>query len=191
MLKFMAAAAIRGSRTGLFQARIRIVVQAIAASILPKVAFSKDAFPNRRLTPSDRPSQTPAKFGRMSRRGFCPLNSNRNDQAFVRSAAVSCAALSAIALSQTCLWNLYSDGLSYEITGHPPIPSGRTNPVPMLCPEGSRSRGIFQAVFFDPRRLYRGFFCPITARLMPPRSVLGGPGKVRPAAVISPATVSL
>jgi hypothetical protein len=55
VLKFLAAAAIRGSRTGLFQAHIRIVVQVIAASILPKVAFSKDAFPNRRLTPSNRP----------------------------------------------------------------------------------------------------------------------------------------
>jgi len=94
-------------------------VQVIAASILPKVAFSKDAFPNRRLNPSNRPSQTSAISGLMSRRGCCPWNSKRNNQAFVRSAVVSCAALSAFALNQTCLWNLYPDGLSSEITGHP------------------------------------------------------------------------
>jgi hypothetical protein len=59
------------------------------------------------------------------------------------------------------------------------------------CWEGSRSQRIFQAVFFDLRRLYRGFFRPITARLTPPRSVLAGPTDTSPAAAIKSATVSL
>jgi hypothetical protein len=49
-----------------------MVVQIIAASILPKVAFSKDAFPNHRLIQSNRPNQTPAKPGFMTQRGVCP-----------------------------------------------------------------------------------------------------------------------
>jgi len=118
-LDFCAAAAFRRIRTGLCEACVRLLVQIIAASILPKVAFSKDAFPNRRLIPSIRPSQTPAEPGGVSRRGACPWNSKLNNQAFVRSAVVSCAALSAFALNLTCLWNLYPAGLSSEITGHP------------------------------------------------------------------------
>jgi hypothetical protein len=48
-------------------------------------------------------------------------------QAFVRSAVVSCAALSAFALNLTCLWNLCPAGLSFEITGHP-YTSGANQP---------------------------------------------------------------
>jgi hypothetical protein len=61
-----------GTGPAFIQANVQIVVQLIAASILPKVAFSKDAFPNYRLIPSNRPSQTPAISGRMVRRGSCP-----------------------------------------------------------------------------------------------------------------------
>ena len=56
----MAAALVREARTSLLKARVRIVVQFSAASILLKVAFSKDAFPKRWTILSDQPSQTPA-----------------------------------------------------------------------------------------------------------------------------------
>jgi len=49
--------------------RVLTVVQVTAASIWPKVAFSKDAFPNCRSIQSNRPSQTPARF-RQDRRSW-------------------------------------------------------------------------------------------------------------------------
>ena len=52
---------------------------------------------------------------------------------------------------------------------------GASNPGPMLWPERSRSRGIFQEVFLRSNQDFiDGFLRPPTARRMPARSALGG-----------------
>jgi hypothetical protein len=93
-----------------------------SASILPYVAFNKDAFPNRQRTPLAGPNhsacQNKLKFSRVSFQA--------QYQAFVRFAVASGAALSAIALDMTCLLEPFTrDGLSqagshYENSGPKP-----------------------------------------------------------------------
>ena len=67
-------------------------------------------------------------------------------------------------------WNLsLGAGSRFENSGlHPQYPfggiDGASNPGPMLWPERSRSRGIFQVVFYIPIGLYGGGFRPATAR---------------------------
>jgi len=49
----------------------RIVMQVIAASILPSFALNKDAFPNRRRTLSAGPNQSPAKTRQVPAQDVC------------------------------------------------------------------------------------------------------------------------
>jgi hypothetical protein len=74
-------------------------MQLNSASILPCVAFNKDAFPNRqRISWLDQYLSACRNKLRFSR-----VNFQAQYQAFVRFAVASSAALSAIALNMTCL----------------------------------------------------------------------------------------
>jgi hypothetical protein len=126
----MMAAAICGTRTQ----GARVVVQFIAASILPSFAFNKDAFPKCPLTLPVGPNHSPAE----TRRGFyawCFLNVKLKAQyqAFVRFAVASSAALSAIALNLTCLLEPFTrTGSLARILASSRKSTGRANPEPML-----------------------------------------------------------
>ena len=72
-------------------------------SILPCVAFNKDAFPTRQLSRRLKQVIQPAKTSQVS----C-VNFQAQYQAFVRFAVISGAALKAIALNWTCVWNLFT-----------------------------------------------------------------------------------
>ena len=141
--------------------------------------------------PADHASRTKSPTCRNKVRLLC-VKFKAQYQAFVRFAVASSAALSAIALNQTCLLEPFTrTGSLARILASSRRSTGRANPEPMLYQEGSRSPGIFQAVFSVLRRLYQGFFCPDTALRMPPRSAFGGAGRVSPDATIRPATSSL
>jgi hypothetical protein len=70
-----------------------------SASILPYVAFNKDAFPNRQRIELAGPNHSACR----NKLRFSRVNFQAQYQAFVRFAVASCAALSAIALNMTCL----------------------------------------------------------------------------------------
>src|SRR6267142_3202851 len=68
---------------------------------------------------------------------------------------------------------------------------GASNPGPMLWAERSRSRGIFQVIFYISIGLYEGNFRPATARAVPARSAFGGRSSVNPATIIKRSTSAL
>jgi hypothetical protein len=76
-----------------------------SASILPTIAFNKDAFPTASILPAGQNHSACQNKPRFSRVSF-----QAQYQAFVRFAVSSSAALSAIALNWTCLLEPFTSG---------------------------------------------------------------------------------
>src|SRR5712671_2123404 len=112
--------------------------------------------------------------------GFCCVSLQAQYQAFVHVAVESSTA---IALKWTCVLEPFNRGASV-------LDSTRFNlrgqrPWTDVCARNVVSPGGYSKRFFCvPIGLYRGNWRPPTARRMPARSALGGPGGVNPEAVI-------
>jgi len=92
-------------RLGRLHCSRRIGVPFNSVSILPTIAFNKDAFPNRRHI-AGRTNHSPGK----NKPRFSRMSFQAQYQAFVRFAVTSSAALSAIALNRTCLLEPFTSG---------------------------------------------------------------------------------
>src|ERR1700712_4133670 len=96
-----------------------------------------------------------ASHGDMLRKSSCCVSLQAQYQAFVRFAVESSTA-SAIALNWTCVLEPFTRRALVSRTLASPVTSyGASNPGPMLWAERSRSRAIFQVVFWD----FIGAFC--------------------------------
>ena len=145
--------------------------------ILPTIACNKDAFPNRRRCTASRTKSfsLPKQAGSIAQ-GFSFLRKSSSAISGFRSlCGRERHSSSYCARMDLRFGTFHSAGSRFENSGlHPLCTYGASNPGPMLWPERSRSRGIFQGVFCVPIGLYRGILRPATARRMPARSALGG-----------------
>jgi hypothetical protein len=159
------------------------------SSISLAIAFSKDAFPNRRHIFARRNNHSACQnqpdllARRLRRTGGC-VSLQAQYQAFVRFTVESSTA-PAIALNSTCFWNLSLGGLSFrELWPHPHRLTGPAT-LDRCCERNVVAPGEYSKGFFCVRKgLYRANLWPATALGMPARSAFGAVASVNPAFVI-------
>ena len=159
------------------------------SSISPTIAFSKDAFPNRRRTFARRtksfsvPKPAYSSCVTASRKQLLRKSSSAIS-GFRSLYGRSCTAL-AIALDWTCVWNLSSGGLSFrELWPHPHRVAGPAT-LDRCCGRNVVAPGEYSKGFFCvPNGLCQAILWPATALGMPARSALGAVAGVNPAFAI-------
>jgi len=159
------------------------------SSILLAIAFSKDAFPNRRhifarrnkslsVPKSAQSSCATASQNRRLRKSSSAISGFRSLYGREQHST-------AIALNSTCFWNLSPGGLSLRELW--PLPHRLTGPATQdrCCGRNVVGPGEYSKGFFCVRNgLYRANLWPATARGMPARSAFGAVAGVNPALVI-------
>ena len=153
------------------------------SSISPTVAFNKDAFPTRRHSQPAGPNHSPAKTSPKGPQSSACLSKpcvTASRDCFLHKSSSAISGFRSLCGREQhssqllrsigpAFWNLSLGGLSLRELWPPPVITyGAGNPGPMLWPERSRSRGIFQGVFLRSNRTLSGHFAardgPLDAR---------------------------
>ena len=173
-------------------------MQFISASILPYVAFNKDAFPQPPAqragwTTSISPPKQAQVYSRASfqakfpsaKSGFRSLCGRKQRSSQKPSRAILTCLLEPFTRAGSRQRALANQISLRELWPMPVVPTcgsihwdtyGASNPGPMLCRNVVVPEGYSKWFFAIPIGLYQGNFRPVTARRMPARSAFGGPG---------------